>query len=134
MPYFYVISIVTPDCYTRYVKRGCIFRRLGYTVQCILQGLKGDFNMAEMRTVSVNRWGNGLGIRLPKEFTDKEGITETSRVEVIATGKRLIITRAKEPRRHIPLAERIKGWDGQPYEITAEDDEWLNMEPAGEEV
>ena len=89
--------------------------------------------MAKTRTVRVNRWGNGLGIRLPKEFTDKEGITEKSRVEVTATDNRLIITRAKEPRRHIPLAERFKNWDGKPYEMTTEDKEWLNMEPVGEE-
>ena len=89
--------------------------------------------MAKTRSIRVNRWGNGLGIRLPKEFTDREGITETSRVEVIATENRLIITRAKEPRRHIPLAERFKDWNAQPYEITAEDREWLNMEPVGEE-
>jgi antitoxin component of MazEF toxin-antitoxin module len=93
-----------------------------------------EFFMAETRTISVNRWGNGLGIRLPKEFTDKEGITETSKVEVSATDSGLIITRAKEPRRHIPLAERLKNWDGQPYEITDEDKEWLNMEPVGDEI
>ena len=90
--------------------------------------------MAETRTVRVNRWGNGLGIRLPKEFTDKEGITETSSVEVRATDDGLIITRAKEPRRHISLAERLKDWDGQPYELTGEDTEWLNAEPVGDEI
>ena len=89
--------------------------------------------MAETRTIRVNRWGNGLGIRLPKEFTDKEGITETSRVEVKATDNGLIITRAKEPFKHIPLAERLKDWNGQPYELSDEDREWLNMEPVGEE-
>ena len=90
--------------------------------------------MAETRSIRVNRWGNGLGIRLPKEFTDKEGITEISRVEARTTGNRLIITRAKEPRRHISLAERLKDWDGQSYELTDEDREWLNMEPAGDEI
>ena len=89
--------------------------------------------MAGTRTVRVNRWGNGLGIRLPKEFVDKVGITETSRVEVVATEDGLLITRAQEPRRHIPLAERFKDWDGQPYETTAEDNEWLTMEPVGDE-
>ena len=90
--------------------------------------------MAETRTIRVNRWGNGLGIRLPKEFTDKEGITETSSVEVRAIYNGLIITRAKEPRRHIALAERLKNWDGQPYELTDEDKAWLNMTPVGDEV
>ena len=94
---------------------------------------KFDF-MAETRTIRVNRWGNGLGIRLPKEFTDKEGITETSKVEVSATDNRLIITRAKEPRRHIPLAERLKDWNGQPYKTTDEDKVWHSMEPVGEEI
>ena len=81
------------------------------------------------KTVSVNRWGNGLGIRLPKEFTDKAGITELSRVEVSEDNGRLIIARAKEPRKHIPLAERLKDWDGVPSE--PEDIDW--GEPVGEE-
>ena len=90
--------------------------------------------MVETRIIRVNRWGNGLGIRLPKEFTDKEGITEESRVEVFTTDQGLVITRLKEPRKHISLAERLKNWDGQPYELTNEDKEWLNMEPVGEEI
>ena len=90
--------------------------------------------MARVRIIRVNRWGNGLGIRLPKEFTDNQNITETSQVEVSVTDKGLIITRAMEPRRHIPLAERLKDWDGQPYEPTDEDRAWLNMEPVGEEI
>ena len=90
--------------------------------------------MAEPKTIRVNRWGNGLGIRLPKEFTDKEGITETSRVEVCTIDNGLIITHVKEPRRRISLEDRLKDWDGHPYEITDEDREWLNMESAGNEL
>jgi len=44
------------------------------------------------------------------------------------------VTDAKEPRRHIPLTERLKDWDGQPYEMTDEDREWLDMEPARDEI
>ena len=90
--------------------------------------------MAKTRIVRVNRWGNGLGIRLPKEFTDKEGITETSSVEVSATDNGLLITRVKESHRRISLEERFKDWDGQPYELTDEDKAWLNMEPMGDEI
>jgi hypothetical protein len=39
-----------------------------------------------------------------------------------------------EPRRHIPLVERLKNWDGQPYELTEEDREWQDMKPVGEEI
>jgi antitoxin component of MazEF toxin-antitoxin module len=90
--------------------------------------------MTGTRTIRVNHWGNGLGIRLPKEFIDKTGITETSKIEVSMTDDELIISRAKEPRRHIPLAERLKDWDGQSYELNDEDKTWLAMEPAGEEI
>ena len=79
------------------------------------------------KTISVNRWGNGLGIRLPKEFIDKIGITETSQVEVSEADGRLIIVRSKKPRRHIPLTERLKDWKGVPAE--PEDIDW--GEPVG---
>ena len=89
--------------------------------------------MIRKRSIRVNRWGNGLGIHLPKEFTDKEGITETSKIEVTTMGNGLLITHAKKPRKHLPLTERLKSWDGQSYELTDEDKEWVNMEPAGDE-
>jgi len=81
------------------------------------------------KTVSVNRWGNGLGIRLPKEFIDKTGITETSRVEISEVDGRLVIVRSKETRKHIPLAERLKDWNSEPAE--PEDIDWGG--PAGAE-
>jgi antitoxin component of MazEF toxin-antitoxin module len=108
-----------------------------YSISCTVYTVwycKEVISMAGTRTIRVNRWGNGLGIRLPKEFIDRAGITETSQVEVTATDNGLLITRAKEPRRHIPLAERLKEWDGKSYELTDEDRDWLNMEPVGDEI
>ena len=64
---------------------------INYTFQVFLKGI-----YMRTKTVSVNRWGNGLGIRLPKEFVDKVGITETSRVEVSEADGRLVIARSKE--------------------------------------
>ena len=90
--------------------------------------------MGKTRTIRVNRWGNGLGIRLPKEFTDREGITESSTVEAIVTIDGLMITGAKNSRKHIPLAVRLKDWNGQPYEIAGEDRVWLETESVGDEV
>ena len=81
------------------------------------------------KIISVNRWGNGLGIRLPKEFIDKAGITETSQVEVSEADGRLIIARSKKSRKHIPLTERLKDWKGEPAE--PEDIDW--GEPVGAE-
>jgi antitoxin MazE len=68
--------------------------------------------MTTAKTLRVNRWGNGLGIRLPKEFIDRDNITSHSQVEVSMTDKGLLVTRAKESRAHIPLGERFKGYKG----------------------
>ena len=68
--------------------------------------------MTGAKIIRVNRWGNSLGIRLPKEFIEKENITETSRVEINITENGLYLTRAKEPRKHISLAERFKDYKG----------------------
>jgi antitoxin MazE len=68
--------------------------------------------MTTAKTISVNRWGNGLGIRLPKEFIDSAEITNNSQVEASVTDKGLLITRAKKPYKHIPLAERFKDYKG----------------------
>ena len=86
--------------------------------------------MAAAKIMRVNRWGNGFGIRLPKEFVDRVKINETSRVEVSADDDRLIITCVKEPRRHIPLAERLKDWEGEPCE--PEEIDW--GAPVGDEI
>ena len=81
------------------------------------------------KTISVNRWGNGLGIRIPREFINKAGITESSQVEVSEVDGKLWIKRAKNARKHIPLAERLKNWNGTPSE--PEDIDW--GAPVGDE-
>jgi hypothetical protein len=52
----------------------------------------------------------------------------------------LLIFAVKEPRKHIPLAERRRlfkeqnpDWDGRPYALLPEDEEWLNVKPVGAE-
>ncbi len=42
--------------------------------------------------VQVTKWGNSLGIRVPKEVATRVGLTEGSRVEVTADGDRIIIS------------------------------------------
>ena len=44
------------------------------------------------------------------------------------------ICNSKIHRSHVLLAERLKNWNNQPYELTEEDRAWLNMEPVGDEV
>ena len=69
-------------------------------------------DITNIKTIRVNRWGNGLCIRLPKEFIDSADITDSSQVDVKITDKGLFVTRAKEVRKHIPLSERFKDYKG----------------------
>lgn len=42
--------------------------------------------------VRVTRWGNSLGIRIPKAIAARIGLGEGSRVEIAAEGDRIVIS------------------------------------------
>lgn len=42
--------------------------------------------------VQVSRWGNSLGVRLPKELAQRLGIGEGSRVDVTEEQGRIVIS------------------------------------------
>jgi antitoxin MazE len=56
--------------------------------------------------VQVARWGNSLGVRIPKQIAERAGLREGTRVEIEADGDRIVITRA---RRRYLLAELLQG-------------------------
>jgi len=85
-----------------------------------------------MQTTIV-KWGNSRGVRLPKVLLESAKLADNDLVDVVTEHGQIIIKKAEEKRKHIPLAERLKNWDGKPYEILAEDKEWLEMEPIGDE-
>jgi len=64
-----------------------------------------------------------------KYFTPKEIAASKLRAE---QGK-IVIVKPRRKNEHIPLAERLKDWNGQPYESCAEDKEWFDLEPVGDE-
>jgi antitoxin MazE len=43
----------------------------------------------------VGRWGNSLGVRIPKHVAERAGLREGARVEIEAETDRIIITRAR---------------------------------------
>ena len=43
--------------------------------------------------VQVARWGNSLGLRIPKDIARRAGLREGARVDVEAEGDRIIILR-----------------------------------------
>jgi len=46
--------------------------------------------------VQISKWGNSLGVRVPKDVAAKLGLTEGSRVDVSLEGDRIVIS-AKRP-------------------------------------
>jgi antitoxin MazE len=56
--------------------------------------------------VSVARWGNSLGLRIPKDVAERVGLQAGSRVEIEAENGRVVISPAR-PR--YALADLLKG-------------------------
>jgi len=82
------------------------------------------------KTMTVNKWGNSLGIRFPNDFVNFVGLKEKSIVEIKTNGEQLIITKLadREPRKTIQELFEL-----YPSEYIQEDEiDW--GEPVGEEV
>jgi antitoxin MazE len=56
--------------------------------------------------VQIARWGNSLGLRIPKDLATQAGLRAGARVEVTAEGDRIILTPA---RRRYVLADLLQG-------------------------
>jgi antitoxin MazE len=56
--------------------------------------------------VQVARWGNSLGLRIPKDVVRRTGLRQGDRVDVEAKGDRIIISPA---RRRYVLADLLEG-------------------------
>lgn len=47
-----------------------------------------------MRT-QVSKWGNSLGVRIPKAYAEEIGLSEGATVEVKLSGRNLVLTPAR---------------------------------------
>ncbi len=56
--------------------------------------------------VQIARWGNSLGLRIPKDLAARAGLRAGSSVEIVAEGDRIVITPAR-PR--YALADLLEG-------------------------
>ena len=76
--------------------------------------------------VQIAKWGNSLGLRVPRDVAARAGLTEGARVDIEAADDgRIIITRS---RRRFTLDELLVGMTPE-REHTMEDDG-----PRGEEI
>jgi antitoxin MazE len=75
-------------------------QRIGYPMYIL--SVDGEPGME----VQVARWGNSLGLRIPKEVARRAGLREGARVDVEAEGDRIIISPTRP--RYV-LTDLLKG-------------------------
>jgi antitoxin MazE len=77
--------------------------------------------------ITLHRWGNSVGLRVPKPMLEQLGLAEGSEVDVKVEGHRLVIERHSPAR--LTLQDVLRGFtpDHQPGEV-----DWGS--PAGKEV
>jgi antitoxin MazE len=69
-----------------------------------------ELSLERSMQVQVARWGNSLGLRIPKDIARQAGLREGTRVDVAAEGDRIIISPARP--RYV-LADLLKGMTPQ---------------------
>jgi antitoxin MazE len=58
----------------------------------------------------VAKWGNSLGVRIPKALLEVMGISDNDTVEIIAENKTLVIKPARE---RLTLEKIFQDWSGE---------------------
>jgi len=72
--------------------------------------------------IKILKWGNSLGLRIPKSFAREAGVEEGSDVDISLDGDRIVIRPSKPVRYRISdLASEIRA-DNIHEEITTGDD------------
>ena len=54
----------------------------------------------------VSKWGNSLGVRIPKDIANQAGLADGARVDIETDGERVVISR---PRPRYKLQELLVG-------------------------
>jgi AbrB family looped-hinge helix DNA binding protein len=77
--------------------------------------------------VTANRWGTGVGVRIPKSFRDSLGIQPGDAVEMTLRGDEVVI---RKPVSSNSIESLLAGWDGGRF--VEEEVDW--GEPTGKEA
>ncbi len=56
--------------------------------------------------VQIAKWGNSLGLRVPRDLAARIGLTDGTRVDIEARGDRLVVSKSN---RRFTLAELLAG-------------------------
>jgi len=71
-----------------------------------------------MAQVQLSKWGNSLGLRVPRDLATRLGLTEGARVDVEARGDALVVTKST---RRFTLDELLAGMTPERQHKTEDD-------------
>lgn len=77
--------------------------------------------------VTANKWGTGVGVRIPKSFRDSLGIRPGDAVEMTLRGDEVVM---RKPAPSNSIEALLKDWDGGRFDESEVD--W--GEPVGKEM
>ena len=80
-------------------------------------------------TTSISKWGNGQGIRIPKNILEFLKWTESEKVEIITENDGIKIKKIAVPEKRKNIKELFENFDGT---YKKENIDW--GEPAGKEI
>jgi antitoxin MazE len=85
--------------------------------------------------VTIQKWGNSQGIRIPKAFLDALGMMENDTVELSRVDDNIVVTKVKQ-KKYNNLSERLETFYKKPIdEIYVEPDEEISTgNPVGGEI
>ena len=79
-------------------------------------------------TGKISKWGNSLGLRIPKIAVETLNLSNNDIVNIETKGRSIVIKPAKK---HLTLEKIFEDWDGSPYDAY----DWGELDkPAGREL
>jgi antitoxin component of MazEF toxin-antitoxin module len=83
--------------------------------------------------LTVKKWGNSLGVRIPKSIAETGKLKVDQEVNIEAVGGQIIITPITQVKEY-SLDELLNDCPSESLALDAEDRAWLNAEPVGKEL
>ncbi|WP_263078934.1 AbrB/MazE/SpoVT family DNA-binding domain-containing protein [Endozoicomonas sp. Mp262] len=81
----------------------------------------------------IKRWGNSAAVRIPSKVLARAGLEVDSPIEIKAKMGEIIL-KAASPEKGYSLEELLKASPKESFDLSPEDQEWLNDNAKGWEV
>jgi len=83
--------------------------------------------------LTVKKWGNSLGVRIPKNIAETGNLKVDQEVNIEAVDGKIIITPLVQAKEY-SLKDLLKNCPPDSLALDDEDRAWLNAEPVGKEI